>query len=135
MSDKTTQHQWRVKVSGIPGTFNTFSGGAMEREATQAWSGGSPSYDHLTGPATYSNIEVSKDYRLSDEDWLVDWRKPGKVRRATVTVQQLDEDLVAVGKPRTYEDCVLVGLTDPETEAGAAGASQITLSFATNGPS
>ncbi|MDZ5076735.1 hypothetical protein [Nesterenkonia sp. HG001] len=131
---KTTQHQFRVKVSGIPGTFNTFSGGGMERESTQSWNGGSPNYDNLSGPATYANIEVSRPHRLSDEEWLSQWRNGERIRRATVTKQPLDENLVAVGKPVTYEQCLLVGLSEPDTEAGSAAEAMVSLTFATTGP-
>lgn len=134
MSDKATQSQWRVKVSGIPGTFNSFSGGGMEREGTVTWDGGSPEYGHLAGPATYGDITVGKDYRHSDEEWLQKWRRKDVVRRPTVTVQALDENLVAVGKPRVYENCLLKTLTDPETEAGSAGTSAISMTLATTGP-
>ncbi|GAB3191746.1 hypothetical protein [Nesterenkonia suensis] len=131
---KTTQHQFRVKVSGIPGTFNTFSGGGMEREATQSWNGGSPNYDNLAGPATYGNIEVSRPHRLSDEEWLSQWRHGERVRRATVTKQPLDENLVAVGKPTTYADCLLLSVSEPDAEAGSSAEGTVSLTFATTGP-
>lgn len=134
MSDKTTQHQFRVKVDGIREPFNTFSGGNLERESTRTWSGGSDEYDDLLGPATYSNIEISKDYRLSDEDWLVNWRGKQQVRRATISKQPLDENGRAVGKAVTYKNCKLVGVTEPETERGSASQATVSLAFATTGP-
>lgn len=134
MSDKLTAALFRVTVSGVPGTFNTFSGGAMERETTNSWNGGSPQYDILAGPPTYANIEVGRPYRHADESWLPSWRGNRGVKRATVTVQKLDENYITVGKPRVYKDCVLAGVTDPEVEAGAASEAMLSLSFATSGP-
>lgn len=134
MSDKVTQHAFRVKVDGIREPFNTFSGGNMERESTRTWSGGSDEYEDLLGPGTYSNIEVSKDYRLSDEDWLADWRGKQQVRRATISKQPLDENGRAVGKAITYKGCKLVGITEPDTERGAASQATVSLAFTTTGP-
>lgn len=134
MTDKTTQHQWRVKIDGIREPFNTFSGGNMERESTRTWSGGSDEYEDLMGPVTYSNIEVSKDYRLSDEDWLANWRGREGVRRATISKQPLDENGRASGKAVPYKNCKLVGITEPETERGSASQSTVSLAFTTTGP-
>ena len=134
MTNKATQHQFRVKVDGIREAFNTFSGGNMERESTRTWSGGSDEYEDLLGPATYANIEVSKDYRLTDEDWLRNWRGREGVRRATISRQALDENGRAVGKAVTYKNCKLIGITEPETERGSAAQATVALSFTTTGP-
>ena len=134
VSTKVIGHEWLIKVSGIREEFTSFTGGNPEREVTRGWNGGANGYEHKAGPVTYGDITVSKDYRRSDESWLSRYRGRNGVVRATITKQQLDENMRKVGKPLVYPDCVLQSMTEPEAATGDATIGQISLVFATKGP-
>jgi len=130
---KTTQGQYRVTVQGIPGTWNK-SGGQMERSHENDFDGGSQVYDILMGLPTYSNLTLTRTKKTEDEAWLRQWRKRSPVRRANITVQELDENGDRVGKPQSWPDCPLVGLNEPDSEGGSSSAATLTLVFGTTGP-
>lgn len=131
---KTTQGQYACRVSGIPGNWNNKSGGAMDRAHSTSWNGGSPDYDILAGPATYSNITLTRPKKHEDEEWLRRVRNKNNIERRTITQQELDEDYGTVGPPVTYPGCLLVGVQEVEPQAGSADEATIQLTFATKGP-
>ena len=131
---KTAQAHYAVRVSGIPGSWNTKTGGAMERAHSTSWNGGSAQYDWIAGPATYSNITITRPKRHEDEEWLPRYRNKNNIVRDTLTQQELDENYSAVGSPQTWPDCLLVGVTEPNTEAGSSDEGTLTLEYATKGP-
>lgn len=128
---KAAQRQFLVKVSGVDGYFATKTGGDTSADTSDVWDGGASHPEKLAGPAMTDNITVSRPFDPV-RDRPVIQRLRGRVGRlrATVSVQDTDVDLVPVGKPTTYPNALLVGITDPEADAASSDASAFELTFA-----
>lgn len=132
---KATKRQFLVTVSGIPRTWRALSGGGASAEYSRDYSGGSNYGTILTGPQEHEDMTLVRTYEPNaDPAWVNKIKK--KVGRSyhMVTKQAIDVNGTKIGKPSVYKNCVLVGLTEPETDSGSADASEITLVFAHNGP-
>lgn len=132
---KATKRQFLVTVEGIPGTWRGFSGGGATAETTTDWDGGAERPDILGGPPTYDDLELVRTYDPErDAGWIERLDKLVGRGRFTLTKQPTDLMFTKVGKPRTYADCLLKGLTEPEADAESGDKAEITLVFATTGP-
>lgn len=131
---KATKRQFKVSISGIPGYWRSLSGGGASAEYSRDYSGGSNVGTILAGPAEHEDMTLVRTFDPnSDPAWVNKLKK--KVGRSyhKISKQATDVNFTKVGKPETYYNCVLVGLTLPETDSSSADAAEITLVFAHNG--
>ena len=126
--------QQLVEVAGFPGYFANKSGGDVEAEASQVWDGGQLKPENMGGPASTTNLTVSRPYRPMIHGPIL--KRLGKQvgrHRATVSVWDADVDLGPIGEPIVYADALLVRLVRPEADASSSEASTFELEFATEG--
>ena len=128
---KSAQRQFLIKVAGIDGYFASKSGGDVSSDTNKVYDGGSDSPDVLAGPAEADNITVSRAYDYQrDGAILKRLRKQVGRWSTTVSITATDRDLVAIAEPQVYPDALLVGLTEPETDASSGDAAEYELEFA-----
>lgn len=128
---KSAQRQFLVSVSGIPGYFMTKGGGNITSDTNKVYDGGSTVPDVLAGPAEADNITVSRGYDPTRDAALLT-RLRQRVGRfeATISVTPTNRDMVAISKPTVYPKALLVGLTEPESDASSGEAATYELEFA-----
>lgn len=133
-TNKATKRQFLNVVEGIEGNWRTMTGGGLTSEVTRDWEGGSSVPDLLSGPPTAEDIEVTRTYDSVRDAAIVARLRPLVGRgRFTLTKQPLDANDFRVGKPITYPNCVLLSVTDPESDASSSDAAEFALTFATTG--
>ncbi|WP_427017872.1 hypothetical protein ACQCSX_04455 [Pseudarthrobacter sp. P1] len=131
----STKSEFLVTVAGIPGTWRTFSGGGSTASYNRDYTGGSKTARFLTGKPEFEDIALVRTYDpVVDQPWINKLRKVVGRHNTTVTKQPTDADFTKVGKPITFPGCRLIGLKEPDTDAASADASEVTLTFANNGP-
>lgn len=132
---KATKRQYLVTIQGIPGTWRQFSGADGSASVTKDYNGGRDRADLLAGPPEWGDIEVTRTVSpRSDESWILKLNKLIGRGEFNITKQATDANWTRVGKPRTYPKCLLIGIQEPETDAGSSDAAEIKLTFATSGP-
>lgn len=128
---KAAQRQFLCKVSGIDGYFATKTGGDISSDASDVYDGGSLTPEKLASPATTDDVTVGRPYDPNRDQDVINRLRPLVGRwRTTVSVQPTDSDLVAVGRPSTYANALLIGLTEPEVDASSGDAAVFELTFA-----
>ena len=128
---KSAQRQFLIKVAGIDGYFASKSGGDISSDTNKVYDGGSDTPDVLAGPAEADNVTVSRSYDLQrDGAVLKRLRKLVGRWETTLSVTATDRDLVAIAEPQVYPNALLVGLTEPETDASSGDAAEYELEFA-----
>lgn len=127
----SAQRQFLVKVDGVDGYFATKTGAETTSEVTREFDGGSLEPELLAGPASTSDLVCSRPYKPERDAHLVRLYRPlvGRLRK-TVSVQATDADLVAVGRPTVYPNALLIGVSEPDTDANSGTASRVQLTFA-----
>jgi hypothetical protein len=131
----TSKADYIVKVSGVSGNFQTFTGGEGTSEAVRDWPGGATKPVLSGGPVEFGNITVERTFNAAtDRAWVDQLRREISLGRFTVSKQPTDVRKIAIGKPIVYPDCLLVGMTEPEVETGTGDKGKISLEFATTGP-
>jgi hypothetical protein len=127
---KSARRQFLVKVAGISGNWQTKTGAEITADTTKVWDGGSTQPDTLAGPAQASNIVITRAYDFVRDQPVIDslTNRVGRFR-AAVSVTPTDPDMVVIGKPRTYADALLVGLTEPEPDSSSGDPGMIQLEF------
>ena len=127
----STQQAWLVSVSGIPGYWQTKSGGEKSSETSKDYDGGSLEPEVIASPAEIDNITVARSYKASrDYEALKNASSRVGRWRTTVSVTPTDEDLIANGPPRTYPNALLVRCTEPEVDRSSGDVSTWELEFA-----
>ena len=132
---KATKREFLVTIEGVPGTWKSFSGGDGSSSPTKDWDGGAARPDLLAGPTEFSDITVTRTYDpAKDQQWIDDAIAKIGRGRYTVTKQAIDANYVKVGKPRTFADCLLIAVTEPDVDSSSSDAAEVQFTFATAGP-
>lgn len=119
----------------VPDPWANFSGGAVESETTPVWEGGAAYPDSIGGPPTTADIELTRPYRPSRDQPIIDaLSKVVGHGVFTVTRQPTDSDFVKVGKPTTYPECVLKAVNPPESDASSGEGASYSIVFAPTRP-
>lgn len=127
---KSAKRQFLVKVAGITGNFMTKTGGEFTADTTKVYDGGSLQPDTLAGPAQGSNVVITRAYDYTrDSTVLASLVQQVGRWRTTVSVTPTDQDLVAIGTPRTFPNALLVGVTEPEVDASSGDPGILQLEF------
>lgn len=128
---KASQRQFLAKVSGIDGYFATKTGGDTSSDASDVYDGGSLTPEKLASPSTTDDVTLGRPYDPNRDQDVIRRLRPLVGRwRTTVSVQPTDADLVALGRPDTYANALLIGLTSPEVDAASGDAAVFELTFA-----
>lgn len=127
----SSARQFLVKVEGIEGYWSQKSGGNITSDASKAYDGGSLQPDIITAPPQAENITVMRNYKPSRDAALMSrLRQLVGSWSTTVSVTPTDAAMVAIAPPTVYAGAVLVGLTEPESDASSGDASTFGLEFA-----
>ena len=130
----SSQRMFIVNVSGIPGNFDTKSGGETTSETTKHYDGGSLTPEVLASPPETDNITVSRAWKYErDYDAQRLARKRVGRWRTTVSVTPTNEDLIAVGDPTTYPNALLVRVSEPDADSSSGDTATFELEFAIEG--
>lgn len=115
--------------------FASMSGGAVEAETNPVWEGGASYPDMLGGPATTGDLELTRPYRPTRDQPIIDaLQKVVGSGVFTVTKQPTDADFMKVGKPTTYPECVLKAVTPPEPDASSGEGATWSITLAPTRP-
>jgi hypothetical protein len=119
----SSQRQMLVRVSGVKGYWATKSGGEATADTSKAWDGGQLKAEVLSAPAEFGNITLTRPYRPREHAsvWRYLSQRVGRYR-ATLSIQDADEDMHAIGRPTTYPGALLVRVTPPESDASSSDA-------------
>lgn len=133
----TMKHNWGVSIDGIKGFWNEMSGGSATAAVGVDWGGGGAKKPRKSGgPITHDDITLTRVfYAATDSGWLASLRSQmysGKL--FTVRKQALDGNGLKIGKPTVYYNCILSGLTEPETEGGSEDNAVVEVVFSHTGP-
>ena len=125
------QRMWIVKVAGIDGNWQTFSGGERSAEVGRNYDGGSLTPETIASPAETANVTVTRAYK-NERDAAVYAALRNRVGRWRTTVSKTptDEDLVAIGNPTTYSNALLVRMTEPDVDSSSGDTAMFELEFA-----
>lgn len=124
--------QFLVTIQGIDGTFASKTGGDKTAEASRAYNGGSNRPAIVSSVPEVSDITVGRPYDPERDQAVIlallplvgEWV-------TTVTVTPLRGNLArANAKPLVYSECLLIGVTPPEHEAGGGDPAMLEISFA-----
>lgn len=133
MSDMQVAAQWQslVSVDGIEGYFATKSGGDTSGDTKKVYDGGAKNPDVMGGRPTTDDITVGRPFKPGRDRPVINRLRPLVNRwRTTVTVQDVDTDLIPVGKPTVYPNALLTAVNDPEVDADSEDEQRLELTFA-----
>lgn len=129
---KSSQRQFLWNVDGISSPFAQKTGGEVTSDATKVWDGGAVTADVIAAPAEVGDVTLTRPYDPERDQPIIDrlltlvgqWR-------TTISGQPLTGDMRAARvKPRVYPGALLIGVREPETDAGSGDAADYELTFA-----
>jgi hypothetical protein len=127
-----SEGHWLINVAGIPGTFQTKTGGEVGVEHTKDFDGGSLSPNVFQGKPAVSDLTVGRGYRSPRDGTIAKALRArlasGSRFSAIVTCQALSEQMVPIGEADIY-DCVLQKVSPQEANANSAQPSRLELVF------
>ncbi|NUT90863.1 MAG: hypothetical protein HOY78_02420 [Saccharothrix sp.] len=129
---KAAQRQFLWSVAGISTPFAQKSGGEVTSDATKVWDGGSITPDVIAAPAEVGDVTLTRPYDPERDQPVLD-RLIGLVGqwRTTISGQPLTGDMSSARvKPRVYPNALLVGVREPEHDAGSGDGADYELTFA-----
>jgi hypothetical protein len=129
---KAAQRQFLWSVAGISTPFAQKSGGEVTSDATKVWDGGSITPDVIAAPAEVGDVTLTRPYDPERDQPVLD-RLIGLVGqwRTTISGQPLTGDMSSARvKPRVYPNALLIGVREPEHDAGSGDGADYELTFA-----
>jgi hypothetical protein len=137
---KYSQRQILAKIEAInpahPDLTNYFaqvSGGEITAAVEKIYVGGEKFPELLCAPSEVGDVTVTRHYSDEDRPRLNSIRQHVGRAYYNVTIYYLDCD-VANGKPdRQYNQCLLVGLTEPDGDSSSGAPATFALTFSVNG--
>jgi hypothetical protein len=105
------------------GTFDSFSGGAVDSDETKYWPGGLGQQISLGGRRTVDNVTVGRLYDLSRDHPIMGWLIGGAGKAiVTVTKTSLTVDGAVIGNPLVYTGTMKT-VTPPDHDAESSDAA------------
>lgn len=128
---KAAVRQFLVSVSGIDGYFPTKSGGNTSADVERVYDGGSLDPDLIAGNPEVEDVTLGRHFAPARDGSILN-RLRSRVGRytATVTIQPTDSDLSPAGPATVHPGALLVGITEPEVDAGSGDPAMYELTFA-----
>ena len=147
---KVSQRQILAEISPIGATspkwtgfrFAQVSGGEITASVEKIYPGGAKFPEVLCAPAEIGDITLTAHY---DDDRVASDTGSGiaaKIKTLRpligrvyydITVTTYDCDIVVQGLDRTYANCVLVGMTEPDGDSSSGAPATFALTFAVQG--
>lgn len=127
------ERQFVITIAGVAGNFARITGGVTKADTSVEFDGGSDEGEVLAGDRTHDDITVSRPWRPNrDSAELARLRPQVRRLRTSITVQPLDDDSVAVGRPTVYRG-LLKSAGPPNAQKGSNAAAMLELVFAVEG--
>lgn len=127
-----SEARWLVTAAGIPGTFQTKTGGDVEVEHTKDRDGGQIAPKVFQGLPNVGDITVGRSLQVPrDQQIAKDLRARlanGGRWTTTLTFRTLNEQMVPVGDPEIAE-AVLKNVKGAEINANSSQPSRFELTF------
>lgn len=129
---KAAQRQFLNKVDGIEGFFAQKTGGEVTSDANKVWDGGSLQPEIVAAPAETDDVVLTRPFDPEKhQDMLTRLLSQVGQWYTTVTITPTTSDLRAAKvKPRVYPNALLIGVREPESDAGSGDAADFELTFA-----
>lgn len=121
-----------VKLGGIPYFWSVLTGGAVTVQITKVHNGGTKQVDIITSRPEVGNVIMSMPYNPHAHQALERQllAGPGSMTGMSVSLQDLDANDTAVGKPRTYTGCVLMRCTPRDYDASSNAEARLEIEVA-----
>lgn len=135
MGNKSANRQFLVSIAGINGYgyWASKSGGEVTADSSKVFDGGTLVPDVLASPPEVGDITITRPYDPERDQPIINMLL-GQVGnwRTTISVTPTYGDLSVVRgvKGRTYANCLLTGVREPEPDASSGDASDYELTFA-----
>lgn len=135
MSDGTREQLFLVTLS-IDGTdlgiWDKWDGGDKESASVKYRSGGDPDEEDLGGPINYTDITISRNYRLSRDAGIIGFlfQKVG-IGLCVVSKYPLNRDYSVYG-PYIQAQGPLKNVVDPKVDSNAANPAILQLAISVN---
>lgn len=126
----TTQRNYRVTVSGIPGFWSMFTGGKVEASSTEIFDGGRKMPYQVSGNPKTEKITLKRPFDPDKHGWVPALRKQVGEFRGTITKQPIDGNETPIGDPIVYPNALLVSFQEPEFDAASNDAALLECEFA-----
>lgn len=122
--------------------FAQVSGGEITASVEKIYPGGSAFPVVLCAPAEIGDITLTAHF---DSDTLDDDKEGGIAKKLNklrslvgrayynVTVSLYDCDIKVIGADRVYNNCLLVGMTEPDGDSSSGAPATFALTFAVQG--
>lgn len=124
------QRQFLWTVQGIDGNWSTKAGGDTTAATSDAYNGGDPVPEKLGSNPVTGNITLTRPYKASLR--AVEDRLTPQVGEWTTTIVGYDRDRagIPVGKPRVYNDALLVRLKGVDYDESSGEPTNFEAEFA-----
>ncbi len=116
------------------GYFAQISGGEITSAAEKIYTGGTNFPETLCAPAEIGDITLTRHFDPKESGTPLKTLRQ-MVGRAyyDITVVTFDCDIKVLGTERSYVNCLLVGLTEPEGDASSGAPATYALTFTVQG--
>ena len=114
------------------GRFAQFTGGEPTVTIGTAWNGGIKIPDRTQSRPVYGNITVTRPFNPGRDRAALRTliRLIGTERTFTITKQDLDANDVAIGKPETWVNCLIVRVGEPQYAEDDSSPARWEIEFA-----
>jgi hypothetical protein len=147
---KVSQRQILAQISPVTGTapkwtkflFAQVSGGEITASVEKIYAGGAKFPEVLCAPAEIGDITLTAHYdsdRVASDSGSGIAAKIKELRPLIgrvyydINISTYDCDIVVQGLDRTYSNCLLVGMTEPDGDSSSGAPATFALTFAVQG--
>ena len=125
----STEGSSRVTVEGIPGPWDTHTGGGLTRENSKQRPAAGEPHVAIQGRPMWDDLTVTRHYDPArDADWFHRLHR-GERLTTTIVVQDIDPDGVPVPGARKSYAGTLANVTPPDGDANSDEAAKVSLTF------
>lgn len=129
MAGNSRARSFLITVSGVDGFFDRKTGGNPSAGTRKYFNGGDTVPDINTDPPEYSDLVVSRAYRVGRDDRMLRSQRPNvSITEHTIRVQPTNAQGVPVGIATTYRG-TLIGTSDPDVDSNSGDPAAAELRF------
>ena len=135
MTDVSSKSSALISCSAVPGfKWAQRTGGEVSVDVKNVFNGGEIKPAKSVGKPTISNIVLTAPWLSSrDRERARALKKQVGKLQGTITHQDTDANLTAIGKPETWTSCVLVRVMTPEADMASSDEATWTTEWAPQG--